>query len=455
MTRASAGAPWAQRTAVAAVVLALTACQQPDDGTIAATGRVVADTVSVQAPALAVPRVSLDAGFVTPPGAPAAASTVPALLSLGAAQRVSAVEVQLGDHVEEGDVLLRFDDAALAAQERVAEADVAVAKAQVAVIDAAVDTTHDKESDLRDTREEVEDGIAEGKSARADLVEKRDDARAAAAKLPKQLATVEKNLRDLTAKRKDAEKQLREVEATLEALPAETPAEQRAPLLEAQKKLTAGLKELKAGVAKLNTARKKITDAQSQLRKAIPQLTKGIATVDDKLAEARDAVKKIDKAITKLEDARATLKRNRRLAVIAADDTTAVDRAKTAREQAVVRAPADGVVADIARVGDVVAPGATVAEITRPALVVLTWLAPEQAARACLDAPATVAVDSLTAPVDGRISRILPLAAYPPSYHATDQVHLTRAVPVEVTLDAALPPGAPADLHLSSCQPKG
>ena len=67
----------------------------------------------------------------------------------------------------------------------------------------------------------------------------------------------------------------------------------------------------------------------------------------------------------------------------------------------------------------------------------------------------TVAVDSLTAPVDGRISRILPLAAYPPSYHATDQVHLTRAVPVEVTLDAALPPGAPADLHLSSCQPKG
>ena len=117
MTRASAGAPWAQRTAVAAVVLALTACQQPDDGTIAATGRVVADTVSVQAPALAVPRVSLDAGFVTPPGAPAAASTVPALLSLGAAQRVSAVEVQLGDHVEEGDVLLRFDDAALAAQD--------------------------------------------------------------------------------------------------------------------------------------------------------------------------------------------------------------------------------------------------------------------------------------------------------------------------------------------------
>lgn len=454
MTRASAGAPWAQRTAVAAVVLALTACQQPDDGTIAATGRVVADTVSVQAPALAVPRVSLDAGFVTPPGAPAAASTVPALLSLGAAQRVSAVEVQLGDHVEEGDVLLRFDDAALAAQERVAEADVAVAKAQVAVIDAAVDTTHDKESDLRDTREEVEDGIAEGKSARADLVEKRDDARAAAAKLPKQLATVEKNLRDLTAKRKDAEKQLREVEATLEALPAETPAEQRAPLLEAQKKLNAGLKELKAGVAKLNTARKKITDAQSQLRKAIPQLTKGIATVDDKLAEARDAVKKIDKAITKLEDARATLKRNRRLAVIAADDTT-VNRAGTAREQAVVRAPADGVVADIARVGDVVAPGATVAEITRPALVVLTWLAPEQAARACLDAPATVAVDSLTAPIDGRISRILPLAAYPPSYHATDQVHLTRAVPVEVTLDAALPPGAPADLHLSSCQPKG
>lgn len=440
--------------AVAAAV-SLAACQQADPGIVSVTGRVVADTLAVQAPALAVPRISLDAGFATQPGEPAATSAVPAMLSLGAAQRVAAVEVRLGDHVKEGDVLLRFDDDALAAQERVAEADLAVAKAQVGVIDAAVDTTHDKEADLRDTREEVTDGIAEGKKARAELVEKRDDARAAAAKLPKQLATVDKNLRDLKAKRSDAEKRLAEVEAALGSLPAETPAEQRAPLVEAKKKLTAGLKELKTGIAKLTAARGEITKAQAQLKKAIPQLDKGIATVDDKLAEARDALTKIDKGITKIEDARADLKRTRTLAVIAADDTTAVGTAETAREQAVVRAPADGIVADIARVGDVVAPGATVAEISRPALVVATWLAPEQVNRICLDGAATVSLDSLPGPIQGRVSRILPLADYPPSHHATDQVHLTRAVPVEVAVSSALPAGVPADLQISSCQAKG
>lgn len=440
--------------AVAAAV-SLAACQQADPGIVSVTGRVVADTLAVQAPALAVPRISLDAGFATQPGEPAATSAVPAMLSLGAAQRVAAVEVRLGDHVKEGDVLLRFDDDALAAQERVAEADLAVAKAQVGVIDAAVDTTHDKEADLRDTREEVTDGIAEGKKARAELVEKRDEARAAAAKLPAQLATVDKNLRDLTAKRTDAEKQLAKVEAALDALPAETPAEQRAPLVEAEKKLVAGLTQLDSGLTKLNVARKKITAAQAQLKKAIPQLTEGIETVDDKLADARDAVKKIDKGIAKLEDARAGLKRSRTLAVIAADDATAVDEARTAKEQAVVRAPADGVVAGIAHVGDVVAPGATVAEIARPALVVTTWLAPEQAAWVCLDDAASVALDSFPEAVEGRVSRILPLADYPPSHHATDQVHLTRAVPVEVAVSSALPAGVPADLQISSCQAKG
>ncbi len=447
------------RLAIAALAVAaavsLAACQQADPGIVSVTGRVVADTLAVQAPALAVPRISLDAGFATQPGEPAATSAVPAMLSLGAAQRVAAVEVSLGDHVKEGDVLLRFDDDALAAQERIAEAELAVAKAQVPVIDAAVDTTHDKEADLREKREEVTDGIAEGKKARADLVKKRDDARAAAAKLPTQLATVDKNLRDLRAKRTDARDQLAEVTATLKALPPETPPEQRAPLLEAEKKLTGAIAELTNGIEKLRGARGEITKAQAKLRTAIPQLTKGIATIDDKLADARDAVKKIDEGITKLEDARAALKRNRKLAVIAADDTTAVDTARVARERAVVRAPADGVVADIAHVGDVVAPGATVAVIARPALVVATWLASEQADRICVDAPATVALDSLTGPVEGRVSRILPLAEYPPTFHATDQVHLTRGVPVEVAVSSALPAGVPADLQFSSCQAKG
>ena len=68
-----------------------------------------------------------------------------------------------------------------------------------------------------------------------------------------------------------------------------------------------------------------------------------------------------------VRDARAGLKRARKLAVIAANDTTGVDAANVAKKQTVVRAPADGVVTTVAQTGAVLAPGATVATIGRPA----------------------------------------------------------------------------------------
>ncbi len=465
--------------ATVGVALASTGCQSAVPTTLTATGRVLADSVAVQAPTLAVPRVSLDAGFQVAPGASATTSAVPALLSMGSVQRVTAVRVRLGDRVGAGDVLLRFDDAALSAQVRVAKADLAVAKAQVEVIDGALDTLADKEQDLRDKRREIVDGIAKATKARKELAAKLADARKAAAQLPKQLATVEKNLRTLkpklaeveqnlrtlTPKLAEVEEQLAQVDAALAALPPDAPPEVREPLLQAKAELTAAKAQLRAGIAKLTAARTqlrtgigklsaargKLTAALAQLRKGIPLLTKAIATIDANLVKARDGLRKIDKGLTELADARARLKRNRKLAVIAARNTTAVEVATVARNQAVVRAPADGVVTSLAQLGDVVAPGATVARIARPAFVVTTWLAPEQAVRVCPDAAATVRLDSLSAPLDGHVSRILPLAAYPPSYHTTDQVHLTRAVPVEVTVASALPAGVPADLQLSSC----
>ncbi len=493
--------------ATVAIALAVTGCTQPAATTITAGGRVTANTLGVQAPTLGVPRLSLDAGFQLAPGATATSSNVPAALSLGAAQRVVAVPVVLGDQVEAGDVLVRFDDSALSAQVRVAKANLAVARAQVGVIDAALETLADKQRDLRDKRREVIDGIAKATKVRKDLVGKLADARKAAAKLPKTLAEVERNLRTLkpklaeveqnlrTLKPKlaeveqnlrtlrpklaEVEKQLAEVDAALAALPPDAPPEVREPLLQAKAKLTAAKaqlatgiaklsaakaqlnagitkltaakSQLKAGIAKLTSARAQLTAAIRQLRKGIPQLTKAISTIDANLAKARDGVRQIDQGLADLADARATLKRNRKLAVIAARDTTAVDAASVAKKQAVVRAPADGVVTSLAGVGDVVAPGATVAQIARPAHIVTTWLAPEQVTQVCLDASATVHLDSLATPVEGRVSRILPLAVYPPSYHTTDQVHLTRAVPVEVTVDSPLPPGVPADLELSVC----
>ena len=129
----------------------------------------VADELTVQAPTLDVPAVNLDAGFSMTGAAAPTVSRVPTLLSLGSAQRVSSVEVALGETVQAGDVLLRFDDAALAQQVRAAKADLALAKAQVGVLDSAIDTTHDKEQDLLDKRSEIEDGIAKGTKARKNV----------------------------------------------------------------------------------------------------------------------------------------------------------------------------------------------------------------------------------------------------------------------------------------------
>ena len=454
MRRATRGA-----TALLAVgltaSLTLTACQRPAD-TIEATGRVLADTLTVQAPTLNVPGFSL--GFA----------------------RVSAIEVRLGDEVKAGDVLARFDDAVLAAKVTIAKRDAAVAKAQVAVIDAAIDTTHDKERDLSDKRREVTDGIAKATKARKGLVNKLAEVREASGKLPKQLATVERNLRELKPKLAEVEKglselkpklaevekQLAEVTKALDELPPNAPPAVReelerakAQLTAAKAQLTAGIKQLtaartqlKAGIKQLTTARGKLTAGIKQLRKGEKQLKKGLATIDSNVRKARDGLTKIDKGLNEITDARAVLKRARKLAVIAANDTTGVDAANVAKKQTVVRAPADGVVTTVAQTGAVLAPGATVATIGRPATVVTTWLAPEQVAKVCVDGAVTVTLDSVAAAASGRVSRILPAASYPPSYHATDQVHLTRAVPVEITVATGLPPGAPADIQLTPCR---
>lgn len=443
---------WTPLVAAVALSFSLTGCAAPPPATVSATGRVVADSVTVQAPTLAVPAVNLDAGFASTGAAAPTRSKVPVMLSMASGQRVSSVAVQLGDNVRAGDVLLRFDDDALAEQVRSAQADVAVARAQVGVLDSAIDTTHDKEQDLKDKRAEVESGIAKATKARKDLTGKLAEARKAQKQLPKQLARVNRTIARLTAQRNTVAKQLAEVNAALAALPPNAPPAIREPLEQAQQKLTAALKQIDAGLAKLKAGRTKLRAAIKQVDAGIPKLTKAIATIDANLAKARDGLRQIDKGIAKIRDARADLKRARTLARIAAKNTTAVDGARNDLAQAVVKAPADGVVSSIVKPGDVVAPGATVAEVGRPAHTVRVWLAPEEVSRVCVGDSATVTLDSLGALAEGSISRVVPLADYPPSYTTTGQVHLTRAVQVDLSLPTAMPPGVPADVQISPCR---
>ncbi|MFT3860314.1 hypothetical protein [Micropruina sp.] len=458
------------------VGLVAAGCAAPS-ATIAATGRVQTDTITVQAPALSVPRVNLNAGFVVTPGAAANLSGVPALLGFGSAQRVSSVEVRLGEQVKAGDVLVRFDDTALAADVTAARADRSVARAQVAVIEQAIATTHDNEADLADKRKEITKGIAKATKARYELAQKLAAASKAkttvtgklvevnrvAKTLPKKLASVEQHLAEVTAKRAAVAQQLAQVEAQLAALPPDAPAVQREALLAAQRQLTAALAQLdtavgtltaartqvRAAIAQVNVGRQQLKAALRQLNAGIPKLRTVIATIAANLAKANDGLKQLDKGMKKLRDARADLKRARTLAAIAADDRSALDQAVTARRQALVTAPRDGTITSVVSVGDVIAPGATVAAISSPAHVVALWLPPAQAGLVCVGDPATVAWGTNPS---GTVSRILPLAQYPPSYQVTDDVHLTRAVPVEATFDQALSPGVPVDVQLSPCR---
>ena len=439
------------RTAVAGGLvlgLLLAGCT-PVATTIKSTGRVQSDTVTAQAPTLIVPRLNLNGGFVVTPTTTANLSWVPMLLGFGSAARVVSVEARIGDQVKAGDVLVRFDDAALAVNVSVARADLAVAKTQVGVIDSAVRTTRDKEADLADKRVEVLDGIAKATKVRTQLTGKLTQARKAAKALPRQLAKVQKALRTVTANRSAVKKQLAQVQAALAALPPDAPPEVRAPLLAAQQKLTAALQQLGAASKQLTAGRAKLKATIKQVAAGIPKLTKGIRTIDTNLGKARDGLRRIDKAKRTIRNARADLRRARSLAVIAAGSDLNVRQARTARTRAVVTAPRDGIVTSIATVGELLAPGASAAQLSSPAHLVELWLAPEQADRVCIGDPATLGF--CTNP-SGTVSRILPLAQYPPTFQTTDEVHLTRAVPVELTFDVALPPGVPVDVQLSPCK---
>ena len=194
----------------------------------------------------------------------------------------------------------------------------------------------------------------------------------------------------------------------------------------------------------------------------IAQLEGAIAQIDAGLAKARQGQSQLDSAASKLADARTQLDDMRRLAVVAADASAIGVRASEyQRSLAVVRAPADGVLARVAHVGDVLAPGATVAEIREPVPErIRTWLAPADLRRIAQGDPARVSGDWLASgrSLTGHVTDIGQRADYPPTSFATKDVHLTRAVPVEITVQRAgsaralsrnaPPPGAPVDVTI-------
>lgn len=403
--------------------LVLAGCAAPAAG-IEVTGTVDDLTAVVVVPSLAVPAVSLDAGFGTTSGphnpvtgrTATAASTVAASFGLGTRARLSDVVVREGDTVQAGQAVATTDTATHRAALAAAKADAAAAAAQVDVLAAAIDTTYDKEADVRDARDKVTDAIETIRDTRAKLLRTR---------------------KTLTRALPQLEAALAQVEAMISAYPPVPPPGYPS------------LAELQAKAAQLRAQRAKVKAGLKQIRQALPRLAAG-------LKKAKAGLARIDDGLADLGDARGTLRDLRELAQLQARSMTVpIDLVRTQLALAELTSPVAGVVVSVASAGDVLAPGATVVVVreTGPSTVT-AWLSPAQLAGVCLGDPARITGDWMAGEgLDATLTRIGTRADYPPTSVATDEVHLTRAVEVVLTASGQLPAGVPVQISLQGCRP--
>lgn len=230
-----------------------------------------------------------------------------------------------------------------------------------------------------------------------------------------------------------------------------------APMDAALVQIDAGLAQMNAGLTQMDTGLKKIDTGLTQIDTGRSKITTGLAKISQAQSKAREGLRKLDKAADKLVDVRRTLRNNKKLAQIAAD--TAAVKVQLARQQhslTRVTAPVDGVVVSAAAAGDLLAPGATLVTIREDSPATVTaWLSPAELGQTCLGDAVRIHGDWMAdgASLPATITRIGERSDYPPSSHATDEVHLTRAVPVEFTTSAGeLPAGVPVEITISGCR---
>jgi HlyD family secretion protein len=189
-------------------------------------------------------------------------------------------------------------------------------------------------------------------------------------------------------------------------------------------------------------------------RVLLARLKAGLAKLDAGLAKARSGLARLDAGRARLSDARAAISSARVVlteVAKAADAGVPVAEAKLA--QAVVRAPADGLVVAAAEPGTPLMADAPVIKMRRvgPARVD-AYLTPEDAARVRVGARADTSIDSLPGRAfTGRVSELRPVYEYPPTSTPTTEIHMIRAFRVTVTLSdpvSRLPPGTPADVTI-------
>lgn len=304
--------------------------------------------------------------------------------------RVTALEVSEGQQVTSGQVLVRLDAAPLTAQVGVAQATLGSAIAQESLLATTI----------------------------TDIAKNRTTVSSAIGKLDAAIAT-------LTTNRRRAATQLAAARRQLATLPESPPPPQA----------------------------QQVGRARARLRAAVEQLQTALGRLDSGLVRARAQRRNLTAADSRLADAAKQARDLRELARIGvAAARVSVRLAQAQERDATITAPAAGVVTRLPRLAEVLAPGATLVVVSQPAVRVAAWLPPAQAARLCPDDTAIVTADWLPAAREAHITAISPTAEYPPTHQATGEVHLTRAIRIEVTVaGAGLPAGAPADLSLTPC----
>jgi multidrug efflux pump subunit AcrA (membrane-fusion protein) len=454
---------------VAGAALVLPGCGSPH--VLALDGHVDDRVVVVQAPILIMPMPSGDGGqsvasrstAQASPGPSGTLSPVVATTGLGSWNRVDEVWVRGGQLVRAGQILVRFDDSPLRAGMALARADAVVAASQVPVLDSAIDDTYDKQHDVDKALATIGRAIDQLSVSRSRLSGQLSQARIQLAQLQTKRRELAAQRRALRTKLDQVERQLSALRAGLAQLPAQPPGAPPLPartqILTSIGKLETADTQLRAGLTKLDRARAQLQVGADKLGTGIPKLERAIVTLDRGLDKARNQQSTLRNARHRLVDARAGLRRTRKLAVIAAEAARAgIDVARNQLRQATVTAPAAGVVVDIVSVGQLLAPGAAVTTIREDVgPTVTSWLAPDQLATVCQGTHAQVFGDWMPPGqrASATVTHVGQRADFPPTSFATDEVHLTRAVPVTLSIQStanrpALPPGAPVEVTIQT-----
>lgn len=377
--------------ALVLIATTLAGCSGTQATTFSLTGRVVDDTSSLPAPVVLTPAPDIEAGFESTGSAnvPGAGSSAGIGGGSAAASTTWVRVAMVGATV--GETVKQGD---LIAQVETAPLDAALAaaKADEKLAQANVKYIDDRAGTLNTNASDVASKTAE----------------------------LTKTVTDLTRQRADLQVKLAAAEAAAGSL----------------------------------TETSTIPPGQTDPRVLVKTLEAAILKIDDGLAKANQGLVDLATASTNITTARTAIQATRDAAAAVAEAYGVATRiAQAQRDRALVLAPFDGTIVQVAQVGQVLAGGAPVA-VVRPASAsrITTYVTDEGRLPLTVGAQAGILMDSQPSRgYTGHISALGNEYEYVPTWFATKVIHLTRGFRVEIELDQGqtLPAGTPVDVSIS------